>query len=104
MVSNDIKKADFSKEADILKTIGHPVRLKIVIGLLENECCVKDIWECMDLPQPVVSQHLTILRDRGIVTSKRAGNKINYNVSNPFVIDIIKKCIIGNVLNGDQCE
>ncbi len=91
-----IKEADFSKEADILRTIGHPVRLKIVVGLLESECCVKDIWECMELPQPVVSQHLSILKSRGIVSAKREGNRIQYSVKDPFVSKIIKDCICSN--------
>ena len=91
-----IKDTDFSKEADILKTIGHPVRLKIVIGLLNNEACVKDIWECMNLPQPLISQHLSTLKDRGIVSAKREGKKIQYTVSNPFVKSIINNCIIKN--------
>ena len=89
-----IKEADFSKEADILRTIGHPVRLKIVVGLLENECCVKDIWECMKLPQPLVSQHLSVLKDRGIVSTKREGKKIQYSVKSPFVVRIIRNCIM----------
>jgi len=92
----NIKEADFSKEADILKTIGHPVRLKIVVGLMKSECCVKDIWECMSLPQPVVSQHLSILKSRGIVSAKREGNRIQYSVKDPFVSKIIKNCLFSN--------
>lgn len=82
MEKEDIKKADFSKQADILKCIGHPVRLKIIVGLIKNECCVKDIWECMDMPQPVISQHLSVLRNKGIVRAKREGNKTIYSVKN----------------------
>lgn len=93
MNKEKIKKIDFSKEADLLKTIGHPVRLKIVAGLIENECCVKDIWECLDLPQPVVSQHLSILRNRGIVTSKREGNRTHYQVSSPVAKNIVASCM-----------
>lgn len=88
-----IRKIDFSKEADILKAVGHPVRLKIVVGLIQSECCVKEIWECLGLPQPVVSQHLSILRKKGIVTSKREGNKNNYQVSNPVIRAIVASCM-----------
>lgn len=97
-----IKKADFSREADILKTIGHPVRLKIIVGLLESECCVKDIWECMELPQALVSQHLSILKSKGIVNAKREGNKMHYGVKDPFVKRILNNCIINEkqVLSG----
>lgn len=93
MDKEEIKKIDFSKEADILKTVGHPVRLKIVAGLMESECCVKDIWECLELPQPVVSQHLSILRNKGIVTAQREGNRTNYRVSNDMVKNIVASCM-----------
>jgi len=83
-----IKNADLSREADILKSIGHPIRLKIIACLSEREHCVKDIWELMDLPQPIISQHLSILKNRGIVSAKRSGNRINYKVSDPFISKI----------------
>ena len=93
MNKEEIKKIDFSIEADILKTVGHPVRLKIVAGLIENECCVKDIWGCLELPQPLVSQHLSILRNKGIVTAHRDGNRTNYQVSNSLVKVIVARCM-----------
>ncbi len=89
MDKETIKKADFSKEAEILKTIGHPLRLKIVVGLAKNECCVKDIWECMELPQPVVSQHLAILRNKGIVTANRCGNRTFYHLTDETTIRLV---------------
>ena len=93
MDKEEIKKIDFSKEAEMLKAISHPVRLKIVAGLVESECCVKDIWECLDLPQPVVSQHLSILRNKGIVSTERNGNRTLYNVSNDLVKNIVASCM-----------
>jgi ArsR family transcriptional regulator len=93
MDAETIKKTDFSKEADILKTIGHPVRLKIIAGLLQSECCVSDIWSCLDLPQAVVSQHLSILRNKGIVLGRREGNKMIYNVADLFTKRLIDACL-----------
>ena len=93
MDAETIKKIDFSKEADILKAIGHPVRLKIVAGLLQSECCVSDIWGCLELPQAVVSQHLSILRNKGIISGRREGNRTIYNVTNPFAESLINVCI-----------
>ncbi len=93
MDTEAIKKTDFSKEADILKTIGHPVRLKIIAGLLQSECCVSDIWACLDRPQAVVSQHLSILRNKGIVSGRREGNKMIYNVTDPFTKRLIDVCL-----------
>ena len=90
MKTEDIKAVDFSTEAEILKVLGHPVRLKIVVGLTANACCVKDIWECMDLPQPTVSNHLSILRNKGIVTAKRDGKRTLYRVTDPLTSKIVK--------------
>jgi len=93
MKKEEIKAADFSAEAEMLKVLGHPVRLKIVVGLTADACCVKDIWECMDLPQPVVSQHLSVLKSRGIVESKREGKRVLYSVCSPFAKKVARALV-----------
>ena len=60
------KDKKFTVEADVLKVLGHPIRLKIVAGLCTQECNVKHIWECLGLPQATVSQHLALLKNKGI--------------------------------------
>lgn len=82
---------DFVKEADFLKVLGHPVRLKIVAGLLEKaECCVKEMWECLEMPQATVSQHLTLLKHKGIVESYREGVNVRYKVVDKRVEGLLK--------------
>jgi len=76
--------------AELLKALAHPVRLRIVERLMEDESCVKDIWSCLDLPQAVVSQHLSILRNKNIVGFEREGNKVKYYVKDGKVKEIIK--------------
>ncbi|MBE9536480.1 MAG: winged helix-turn-helix transcriptional regulator [Proteobacteria bacterium] len=93
MEKEEIRAADFSTEAEMLKVLGHPVRLKIVVGLTANACCVKDIWECMDLPQPVVSQHLAVLKSRGVVEAKREGKKMLYSVCSPFAKKVARSLV-----------
>ena len=61
------KTKEFGKEAEMLKVLGHPIRLKIVAGLCTQECNVKHIWECLGLPQATVSQHLALLKNKGII-------------------------------------
>lgn len=76
-----IAEKDFVKEAELLKVLGHPMRLKIVAGLLDKtDCCVKDMWECLELPQATVSQHLTLLKHKGVVESYREGIHVRYKV------------------------
>lgn len=82
---------DYIKEAEFLKVLGHPVRLKIVAGLLEKaECCVKDMWECLEMPQATVSQHLTLLKHKGVVESYREGVHVRYKVVDKRVEGILK--------------
>ena len=68
----------FDREAEILKVLGHPVRLKIVAGLMSQSCNVKKIWECLELPQATVSQHLALLKNKGIIVGKRDGVEVFY--------------------------
>lgn len=82
---------DFVQEAELLKVLGHPVRLKIVAGLMEkSECCVKDMWECLEMPQATVSQHLTLLKHKGVVESYRDGVHVRYQIVDKRVESILK--------------
>lgn len=74
------KNASFDREAEILKVLGHPIRLKIVAGLLSQSCNVKKIWECLGLPQATVSQHLALLKSKGIIAGRRDGTEVFYGV------------------------
>ena len=83
------KNKSFSSEAEILKVMGHPIRLKIVAGLCTNECNVKHIWECLELPQATVSQHLSLLKNKGIIEGKRDGVEVHYSVIHPLAKKLI---------------
>jgi len=83
------KTREYDDEAEILKVLGHPIRLKIAAGLCTKECNVKNIWECLGLPQATVSQHLALLKNKGIITGKREGTEVRYSVANPLVKKII---------------
>lgn len=83
------KSRDYNAEAEICKVLGHPVRLKIVAGLCSQECNVKHIWECLGLPQATVSQHLALLKNKGIIEGKREGVEVHYSVINPLAKKLI---------------
>ena len=85
-----IRKMNLDEEAEILKLLGHPIRLKIICGLLEQDCCVTDIWSCLGEPQPKISQHLALLRAKGIVKAEREGLNVKYKVVDPLAIKIAK--------------
>ena len=74
------KNQSYEREAEILKVLGHPIRLKIVAGLISQVCNVKKIWECLELPQATVSQHLALLKNKGIIEGERDGVEVYYRV------------------------
>ncbi|MFA6075131.1 MAG: metalloregulator ArsR/SmtB family transcription factor [Negativicutes bacterium] len=77
---------DFDYHADIFKALAHPVRVRIVAGLIQkHECHVGKMADGLGLPQPQVSQHLTILKVAGIIEGFRNGTQICYKVINDDV-------------------
>jgi len=68
-----------------LRVCGHPTRWKILCLIERQSACVTDLWQCLDQPQPVVSQHLSSLKEKGIVDAAVAGNKRLYHISDPMV-------------------
>jgi ArsR family transcriptional regulator len=77
------------RESEILKVLGHPIRLKIVAGLMSESCNVKKIWECLELPQATVSQHLALLKNKNIISGRREGVEVYYQVTSPEAIRVI---------------
>ncbi len=82
--------------ARILKCIGHPVRLKIIELLdAQGELNVTGIHEALGLAQAIASQHLNLMRDKGILARRRDGVNVYYRIHDPrvpLVIDCIRKC------------
>ena len=92
-ISDFDKSMSFDREAEILKVLGHPVRLKIVAGLMSESCNVKKIWECLELPQATVSQHLALLKNKGIIEGRRDGVEVFYKVVNKEAESIVSSLI-----------
>ena len=75
--------------AELLKAISHPVRLCIVRGLLDHSYSVSKIQECISLPQPMVSKHIGVLKDKGIIKGYRNGPEVIYKLVNEDVKRIV---------------
>ncbi|MFO7153681.1 MAG: metalloregulator ArsR/SmtB family transcription factor [Caldicoprobacter oshimai] len=80
----------YQQKAELLKTLGHPVRLCIVHGLMHNACNVSGIQQCLKLPQSTISQHLGILKSRGIIKGERRGVEVKYSVIHGDAIKVVK--------------
>ncbi len=72
--------------AEVCKTLGSPVRIEILTALRDGEKTVGQLSEELELKQANVSQHLAILRQRQVVTTRKEGTSIYYRVSNPKII------------------
>lgn len=76
---NEINRS-YEKEAEILKALGHPVRLQIVLALAEKPWCVCDLAQELGLRQPYLSQQLAYLRRTGIVYGEKDGLQVEYSL------------------------
>ena len=81
---------EYKTEAELLKTLGHPIRLKIIEVLVSNKSCVKNIWESLGISQATVSQHLISLKNKGIVSCKRDGVMMCYELNDKRIEKIFK--------------
>lgn len=78
--------------AQKLKAVGHPIRLKLLCLIdEEDDPCVTDLWRCLQQPQPVISQHLAILKENGIVSAEVQKTRRVYTIIDPFIKDIVTK-------------
>src|ERR1700733_9088374 len=69
-------------EMDVLRALAHPVRWGILQRLAaEPGICACDFTEFFDVSQPTISVHLKVLREAGLVTSKRIGTTICYSIA-----------------------
>ena len=76
-------------KAKVFKALADPVRVKIIEFLRDGEKCVCEIIPHVDIAQPLVSRHLKILRDSGLVRVRKEGNRRYYSVSDPKIFKII---------------
>lgn len=78
------------KRVELLKVIAHPVRIKILEELMKGVKCVSDFEEFLEISQPNVSQHLTLLRRHGVIDFYVDGRLKCYFLVDPVIPDIIE--------------
>lgn len=66
------------RTAELLKIVAEENRLKILCTLKVGERCVCDIWQDLDIPQNLASHHLKVLKDAGLIDSRKEGLKVIY--------------------------
>lgn len=81
---------DYKNTGELLKVLGHPVRLRIVEGLIQHECNVKNMVAELGIPQSTVSQHLSLLRAHGVLEVEKEGVNCCYKVVDDRVRKIVE--------------
>ena len=81
---------DIAKAARCLKAMSHPLRLKILCLLGKNSISVQDIVEQVGTSQSNISQHLSILREKNILGSKKEANRVYYYIDDERMIALIE--------------
>ena len=80
---------DIERASRSLKAMSHPLRLKILCTLGDQEISVQDIVEHVGTSQSNISQHLAILRDKGILFSRKDANRVFYKVGDSRTLALI---------------
>lgn len=80
---------DINRASRSMKAIAHPLRLKILCVLGQEELSVQDIVERVGTSQSNISQHLAILRDKGILGSRKDANRVFYRVGDGRTLKLV---------------
>ena len=81
---------DIERASRSIKAMSHPLRLKILCALGEQEVSVQDIVTLVGTSQSNISQHLAILRDKGILMSRKDANRVFYRVGDARTLKLIE--------------
>ncbi|MEO5362753.1 MAG: metalloregulator ArsR/SmtB family transcription factor [Magnetococcus sp. DMHC-8] len=88
-VSGNFDETNIEKVARCMKALAHPLRLKVIVALNDQELSVQELVEAVGTTQSNVSQHLTIMRDKHILSSRRDANQVFYRVGDCKVLDLV---------------
>lgn len=74
---------------ELLRALAAPVRIAIVLQLRESARCVHELVDVLGVPQPLVSQHLKILKAAGVVAGERSGREMLYRLADHHLAHIV---------------
>jgi DNA-binding transcriptional ArsR family regulator len=84
---------DFDLATELLKALANPLRMAIIVELTGGARCVHELVEAVAASQPLVSQHLRVLRQAHLVVTKRRGREIAYSLTDEHVAHIVADAI-----------
>jgi len=83
------KQEQIEQAARALKAIAHPLRLKILCVVGDGEVCVQEIVDAVGTSQSNISQHLAILREKGVLLTRKDANRVFYRVGDARTLQLI---------------
>ena len=83
------KDEDILRASMAIKAIAHPLRLKILCMLGDKEISVQDIVACVGTSQSNISQHLSILRDKGVLATRKDANRVYYRIGDLRTLKLV---------------
>ena len=93
----------YELHAAICQTLANPKRLEVIDRLRDGEIPVSELAEDMGISQANLSQHLAVMRQKGIVTTRREGLSVYYRLSNPKIIkacDLMRQVLLEHLEAG----
>ncbi|MDD2903857.1 MAG: metalloregulator ArsR/SmtB family transcription factor [Syntrophales bacterium] len=88
-MNNEHNSERLEKAARCLRTMAHPLRLMIIHLLSQREYSVQELEKELGASQSSISQHLSLLKDKDILTSRRSAQQVFYRLHNPRMLDLI---------------
>lgn len=82
--------------SELIKSLAHPIRIKLLKILSHGERCVCELVQKTGVEQSNLSQHLSLLKRQGIISSRKEGTRVMYSITNFAVLDLVK--IAENIL------
>ena len=99
------EKRIFQMHAEICKTLSNPIRLEILSKLRDGKKSVNEIASLTGVRQATVSQHLSVLRQRGVVSTRREGINVYYDVANPKITracDLMREVLFEHIASMNE--
>jgi ArsR family transcriptional regulator, virulence genes transcriptional regulator len=101
---NDLEDQVYRLHADICQTLANPKRLKIINILREKEISAAGLLEILKIPKANLSQHMGVLRQKGVVVARRESNTVYYRLARPKILkafDLMRE-VLFEVLEDQQ--
>jgi DNA-binding transcriptional ArsR family regulator len=85
--------AEYAAAGELLRALSAPLRIAIVTELGSGARCVHELVATLGAPQPLVSQHLRVLRSAGVVRGSRRGREIEYSLTDEHIAHIVADAV-----------